>query len=455
MRRSIFSSIVLIQLLFTAGIAQNPEWVVYDTSNSDLPSNYVNSIAIDSSGTKWIGTNDGVASFDGTNWTVYNTSNSDLPYNSVESIAIDTNGNIWFGNWGSGSGLTSFDGTYWTVYDTSNSDLPSNHVSSIAIETDGTKWIGTNDGLASFDGTNWIVYDTSNSDLPDNRIGPIVIDSSGIKWMGISIYVFAGSWGHGLVSFDGTNWTVYDTSNSDLPSDVVCSIAIDGSGNKWIGTGGWYEHPRGLALFDGTNWTVHDTSNSELPWNVITSISIEDNENIWIGASIHTLLRDMVGYGLISFDGIIWTVFDESNSGLPSDAITSIVIADTGNKWIGTWAGGLAVFNEGGIITEIDDYTHCRVLTTDFRLYQNFPNPFNPTTTIQYSLPEAGSVKLIIFDIRGQEVTTLLNTDKPPGNYDVQWNGMDRSGNLVSTGIYFCRIEAGEFSKTIKILFLQ
>ena len=92
---------------------------------------------------------------------------------------------------------------------------------------------------------------------------------------------------------------------------------------------------------------------------------------------------------------------------------------------------------------------------SEYALIQNFPNPFNPTTTIQYSLPEAGSVNLTVFDIRGQEVTTLLNTDKPPGNYEVQWNGMDRSGNPVSTGVYFCRLEAGSYSQTIKMVYLR
>jgi len=89
------------------------------------------------------------------------------------------------------------------------------------------------------------------------------------------------------------------------------------------------------------------------------------------------------------------------------------------------------------------------------KLYPNFPNPFNPTTTIQYSLPEAGSVKLLIFDIQGREVMTLLDEIKSPGNYEVQWNGMRAAGNHVSTGVYFCRLHAGNSSKTIKMVYLQ
>jgi len=90
-----------------------------------------------------------------------------------------------------------------------------------------------------------------------------------------------------------------------------------------------------------------------------------------------------------------------------------------------------------------------------YSLHQNYPNPFNPTTTISYSLPDQSTVKLTVFDIRGQEVLTLQETEKPPGNYEVQWNGIDHSGNPVSTGVYFCRLKAGSYSQTIKMLYLK
>jgi len=92
---------------------------------------------------------------------------------------------------------------------------------------------------------------------------------------------------------------------------------------------------------------------------------------------------------------------------------------------------------------------------SEYRLYQNYPNPFNPTTTISYDLPEQAIFNMTIFNIRGQEVMMLEDASKPPGNYEVQWNGLDRFGNPVSTGVYFCRLEAGTFSKTIKMVYLR
>jgi len=88
-------------------------------------------------------------------------------------------------------------------------------------------------------------------------------------------------------------------------------------------------------------------------------------------------------------------------------------------------------------------------------LEQNYPNPFNPTTTINYVLPEQSTIELTLFDIRGQKVAILQDDVKPAGNYNVLWNGLDQAGNPVSTGVYFCRLDAGNFSKTIKMVYLR
>ena len=90
-----------------------------------------------------------------------------------------------------------------------------------------------------------------------------------------------------------------------------------------------------------------------------------------------------------------------------------------------------------------------------FQLYQNYPNPFNPTTSIRYELPVESNVRLTVFDIHGRQITILSNRVQPAGNYTAQWNGIDISGNLVSTGMYICRFQAGSHSKTIKMVYLK
>ncbi len=90
-----------------------------------------------------------------------------------------------------------------------------------------------------------------------------------------------------------------------------------------------------------------------------------------------------------------------------------------------------------------------------YAMNQNYPNPFNPTTTISYALPEVADVSLIIYDIRGREVNVLVNKAQPAGWYDLKWSGLNAAGNQVSTGMYFARIQAGDFSKVVKMLYLK
>ena len=88
-------------------------------------------------------------------------------------------------------------------------------------------------------------------------------------------------------------------------------------------------------------------------------------------------------------------------------------------------------------------------------ILSNYPNPFNPSTTIRYCLPEETSVSLVIYDIRGNTVKTFTSETKAAGWYEIIWNGVDESGQPVSTGLYLTRLQAGSFTKTIKMLYLK
>lgn len=88
-------------------------------------------------------------------------------------------------------------------------------------------------------------------------------------------------------------------------------------------------------------------------------------------------------------------------------------------------------------------------------LYQNLPNPFNPSTTISFYLPEAGPVRLEVFDVRGSRVATLVNGRKDKGTHSVEWNGVDGRGGAVGSGIYFYRLVAGKASLSRKMILLR
>jgi len=92
---------------------------------------------------------------------------------------------------------------------------------------------------------------------------------------------------------------------------------------------------------------------------------------------------------------------------------------------------------------------------TEYALEQNYPNPFNPSTTLRYGIPEEASISLIIYDIRGNTVKTFTSEKKAAGWYEHLWNGLDNSGQPVSTGLYLTRMQAGDYSKTIKMVYLR
>ena len=94
-------------------------------------------------------------------------------------------------------------------------------------------------------------------------------------------------------------------------------------------------------------------------------------------------------------------------------------------------------------------------LPTEFRLSQNYPNPFNLQTLIQYQLAEESWVSLRIYNIQGQAVRTLADEQQEVGYYTVPWDGRDDRGVGVATGLYFYRIQAGTYTKTMKMLLLK
>ncbi len=423
-------------------------WMNYSTYNTGLPSYNGFSLTIDSMGNKWIGTKPfsnginyvggGLTKFDGKKWTVYNTTNSGMPSNTITSLAVEDSGIIWVGT---DNGLIKFDGQNWITFDTSNSKIPSNNIFSIAIDNNNIIWIGTDNGLGKFDGNNWYNYNSNNSSLPDNYVESITIDKYGNKWIGTE-------W-DGIAKFNGTIWEVYNSKNSNFPNgNIYGTIAISNSGNIWVAT------DAGLARFNGSNWSVYNTNNSGIPSNNVLSIAIDDANNKWIGTSSYWNGSNYIGGGMVKYDGTNWTVYNSSNSSLPANQVVTIVIDKSGNKWMGVkdqnsyLKGSIAVFNEGGIISSIkSSYEN---IQQGYLLYQNYPNPFNPTTVIDYKIPRSGLVTLKIYDILGREVATLVDDEKPAGNYKVSFDG-----SRLSSGIYFYRIQAGDYVSVKKMILMK
>ena len=90
-----------------------------------------------------------------------------------------------------------------------------------------------------------------------------------------------------------------------------------------------------------------------------------------------------------------------------------------------------------------------------YALHQNYPNPFNPVTRINYDLPEDAMVNIMVYDMMGRRVKTLINSKQTAGYWNVRWNGTNSHGESVSAGMYIYTIHAGEFNKTKKMVLLK
>ncbi len=100
-------------------------------------------------------------------------------------------------------------------------------------------------------------------------------------------------------------------------------------------------------------------------------------------------------------------------------------------------------------VTSVDDYFNSTIPKA-YGLMQNFPNPFNPTTTIYYSIPKSGLVVLKVYNILGKEVATLVNRDQSAGNYSIQFDA-----SKLESGIYFYRIQSGSFVAAKKLILMK
>jgi len=213
----------------------------------------------------------------------------------------------------------------------------------------------------------------------------------------------------------------------------VRTVAVEGN-YIWVGTNG------GLVRLDKTtgSMTFYNRA-SGLPDNDVLAIAIDGQGNKWIGT----------WEGLAKFDGENWTVYNKSNSGLLDNRVLAIAIDGQGNKWIGTGLG-LAVYHEGGVILDVEKYTD--EIPSGFALSQNYPNPFNPTTEIRFSLPQHSYVTLKVFDILGREIATLVNEFKEAGNYSVEFSA---DKYQLSSGVYFYTMKAGKNFAVKKMMFIK
>lgn len=427
MKISFIITIVFI-IFYSKTFAQIEDWKVYNTSNSYLPDNQIQSVHIDKNNIKWLGTSSGLVRFDGSEWITYNKTNSYLPSDYITSIASDGDSGIWIGT---DKGIAHLNGNTINVYSTNNSPLTSDNIIKILFASSSV-WFCTDKGLIKYSKDEWTVYDENTSGLAIDFICSIVVDLNGTVWIGTFDH---NSFNGYIWTYNEAGWNYFRLSEHGLFSSFPDALICDSNNQIWIGTKGTTGGT--VVLISDGKWTIYNRNNSGFPGGGINSIQIE-GEYKWIAS----------GSGLISFGNGKWEQYNVNNSNIPDDFVQDVAVDKFGNKWIATLNGGLAVYKKGGIISSVKE--NYKSNDYEFHLLNNYPNPFNSSTIIYYSIPITSFVNIKVYDILGKEITTLVNENKLPGNYQINFY----SSNL-SSGVYLCKMESNNYIKTKKIILLK
>ena len=180
----------------------------------------------------------------------------------------------------------------------------------------------------------------------------------------------------------------------------------------------------------GNNWFSLPTGNSYSYWSVcFTSI-----DTGYISSNV--IYKTING-------GINW----ETQTVPSSVPLNSICFAGLDTGFVAGNSGVILKTVTGGT-TDIAKVSN--EIPNEFVLFQNFPNPFNPTTTIKFSIPQKGLVKLVVYDMLGKEVATLVNDEQTAGNYEVTFDA-----SKLTTGVYFYKITSGDFSDVKKMILVK
>jgi signal transduction histidine kinase/CheY-like chemotaxis protein/ligand-binding sensor domain-containing protein len=348
------------------------------TDQDGLPQNGITAIAFDRKRYLWVGTKDGAAVYNGRTWQTVNLP-SEMRSNWVQAILVDSTGAAWFGTLG--GGVARFDGASWTVWDTRSglgndevtclleATAPGGRLAVFAGTADGVfrfdgagwtalpslgavpqsgvrcmlervgetgereLWVGTGTaGAARLRGNTWTRFTTADSTIPDDRIGAM-IETAALDGRRV---LLVGTYGSGIARWDGTSFVPYTGERRFDYSFVSCFLETrnaDGSPALWVG--GF----RGLARFSGGRWTYFGPK-SGLPnigvWSLLDSPSPNGARTIWIGTA---------GNGLARWEQGRWVSFGESH-GLPNGSVYSVMALDgpdgSSELWVGTNTGGLA-----------------------------------------------------------------------------------------------------------------
>jgi len=445
--KTIYKLAVLFYLLLlsTSNIAQSGNTFILHKPFNNF---YFYTIKVDNNGVIWAGARyldslyNGLYKYENGVWTRFQFDNN------IQDFAIAPNNNIWIGDL---KYVDVLEGTTFTKHQLpTNLSLPNYDLLNffnVTVDISNNVWLtqhganqyNKNESLFKFDGSNWTIYNYTNSNFNIYDAKSLVSDSKGNIWFSnvdsTNLRV--------LVKFDGQNFETITTQPAESPAFLWHTIYVDKNDHIWF-----LNKFKNLVEYDGQQFNYFaPQNNSNFQTGDVWSVAIDGYGNKWIAAD----------YGIYRIIGNTWTEWKYSDFGLqtqyPSTLGMDITVDRNNNIWVAT-NSGIIEFNPNGIVTDVEDENVVNI-PKEFSLSQNYPNPFNPETAISYTigtgkLSALSFVSLKVFDVLGREVATLVNEEKPAGTYTINFNAEG-----LSSGIYFYKMQAGSFVQIKKLVLMK
>lgn len=340
-------------------------------------------------------------------------------------------------------------------------------------------FVDTNLGWAVAKGGD--VLKTSDGGLNWDIQTNLLLDQFGVDFINDSTGWTAANFG--AVFFTRNGGTTWDSSNTGSPFDLKdvfflnCDTGFVIGGNTFLRTedgGSTWQYVGGVILEDtdfrdvhfatpDSGWIAASVGNISTGFTGAIALTIDGGDNFLTLVGLPVPMQSVfftdsrLGWAA----GSNGTITHSSDGGLSwnsqtsgtTESLSGIFFTNDSTGWA-VGRNGVILSTTSGGITAVDTRLH-EGNPTRFWLNQNHPNPFNPSTRIRYALAKASLVSLKIYNILGQEVATLVDADQPAGIRSVIWNGKNALGFPVGSGVYFYRIEAGDFAKSRKMLLLK